>query len=53
MTGHQEDALSACRILLIEDDAPVRVRLARIIGDWPGGKLVGACGTLADAGTVL
>ena len=53
MTGHQEDATTACRILLIEDDAPVRVRLARIIGEWPGGKLVGACGTLADAIQVI
>lgn len=53
MTGLQEDAPNACRILLIEDDAPVRVRLARIIGEWPGGKLVGACGTLGDAVQVI
>lgn len=53
MTGQQEDARTICRILLIEDDAPVRVRLARIIGEWPGGKLVGACGTLADAVQVI
>ena len=38
-----------CRILLIEDDPPVRERLARIIEDWPGGKLIAACGTLTDA----
>ena len=53
MTGDQEDARKACRILLIEDDAPVRVRLARIIGEWSGGKLVGACGTLGDAVQVI
>lgn len=38
-----------CRILLIEDDSPVRERLAAIIRRWPGGKLVAACGKLADA----
>ncbi len=40
---------SVCRILLVEDDAPVRERLARIIGDWPGGRLIAACETLAEA----
>lgn len=53
MTGHQKDLRTTCRILLIEDDAPVRVRLARIIGEWPEGKLVGACSTLADAVQVI
>jgi DNA-binding NarL/FixJ family response regulator len=37
------------RILLVEDDAPVRDRLARVICGWPGGRLVEACGTLAQA----
>ena len=36
MTGHEKDK-PAVRILLIEDDAPVRERLARIIEGWPGG----------------
>lgn len=54
MTGHQEEeARATCRILLIEDDAPVRLRLARIISEWPGGKLIGACGTLGDALQVI
>ena len=53
MTGHQEEPRAACRILLIEDDAPVRVRLARILSEWPGGKLIGACGTLGDALQVI
>lgn len=44
-----ESGKSACRILLVEDDGPVRERLARIVGDWPGGRLVGACATLAEA----
>jgi DNA-binding NarL/FixJ family response regulator len=48
MPGH-EKAKSVCRILLVEDDAPVRDRLARIVGEWPGGRLVAACATLASA----
>jgi DNA-binding NarL/FixJ family response regulator len=42
-----------CRILLIEDDAPVRERLAAIIGNWQRGKLVAACGTLGAAKAVI
>lgn len=42
-----------CRILLIEDDAPVRERLAAIIANWRGGKLVAACGTLGAANAVI
>jgi DNA-binding NarL/FixJ family response regulator len=53
VAGQKQETRTPCRILLIEDDAPVRVRLAGIIGDWPGGKLVGACGTLADAVQVI
>ena len=53
MTGQQEETPTACRILLIEDDAPVRLRLARILSEWPGARLVGACGTLADALQVI
>ena len=53
MTGQQEEPPTACRILLIEDDAPVRLRLARILSEWPGARLVGACGTLADALQVI
>jgi DNA-binding NarL/FixJ family response regulator len=42
-----------CRILLIEDDAPVRERLAAIIGSWPGSNLIAACGTLGAAKAVI
>ncbi len=38
-----------CSILLVEDDAPVRKRLAQIISDWPEGRLAGACATLGEA----
>ena len=44
---------SLCRILLIEDDEPVRERLAAILARWPGGKLVASCGMLADAVDVI
>lgn len=43
------EAGAVCRILLVEDDAPVRERLASIINRWPGGKLIAACGKFADA----
>ncbi|KAB7624071.1 response regulator [Alkalilimnicola sp. S0819] len=39
----------SCRVLLLEDDGPVRERLARILNDWPGGELLAACATLAQA----
>jgi DNA-binding NarL/FixJ family response regulator len=41
------------RIFLIEDDDPVRQRLARIIEDWERVRLVAACGTLAEAMRVI
>ena len=37
------------RIGLVEDDEPIRRRLAAIITDWPGATLVAACATLAEA----
>lgn len=40
---------AATRILLLEDDTPLRERFARILADWPGGELVGACATLEEA----
>ncbi len=44
---------TVCRILLVEDDEPVRERLAAIIGRWPGGRLIASCGKLADAVDVI
>ena len=49
----REESGGACRIVLVEDDAPVRERIARIIRDWPGGQLLAACGTLAEATGVI
>lgn len=48
MTGLEKDK-PAVRILLLEDDDPVRERLARIIESWPGGQLIAACATLGEA----
>ncbi|GAA4334727.1 response regulator transcription factor [Pigmentiphaga soli] len=45
--GVRQDA--PCRVLLVEDDEPLRDRFARILAGWPGGSLVAACATLADA----
>lgn len=41
------------RILLTEDDGPVRERLAALLRDWDGGELVGVCATLADSLAVI
>jgi len=46
---HEGAKSAACRILLIEDDTPVRERLAAIIRGWSGGKLIAACGSLGEA----
>src|SRR4051812_34719467 len=51
--GPGGDRSSACRILLIEDDEPVRERLAGILIGWSGGQLTAACGNLADATTFI
>lgn len=48
-----EKSKSVCRILLVEDHAPVRERLAGIITGWPGGRLVAACETLAEAMRII
>ena len=37
------------RILLLEDEPPLRERFARILDEWPGGELVAACATLGEA----
>jgi DNA-binding NarL/FixJ family response regulator len=47
------DDKDATRIVLVEDDAPVRERLAGIIGHWHGGQLIAACATLAEATEVI
>ncbi|GAA0496816.1 response regulator transcription factor [Pigmentiphaga sp. GD03639] len=36
------------RILLTEDDGPIRERLARIIGEWPEANLCAACANLEE-----
>lgn len=49
MTPQPTSAPAPCRVLLIEDDEPLRDRFARILAGWPGGRLVAACATLAEA----
>jgi len=49
MTSEESKTPTICRIVLVEDDAPVRERLARIIGGWEQGRLIAACATLAEA----
>ena len=48
MAGERSTA-EPLRIVLVEDDEPIRRRLASIITDWPGATLVAACATLAEA----
>ena len=47
MTNGESGA--SCRILLVEDDRPIRERLARIIGSWDHGQLIASCATFAEA----
>lgn len=37
------------KILLTEDDGPIRERLARIVGDWPEAELCATCANLQEA----
>jgi DNA-binding NarL/FixJ family response regulator len=41
------------RVLLLEDDASLRERFAKILRDWPSAELVAACACLAEARQVL
>ena len=43
----------AWRILLTEDDGPVRGRLAALLNDWDGGELVGVCANLTESLDVI
>lgn len=38
-----------CRIVLTEDDEPVRNRLATLLRDWEGADLIAECATLAQS----
>ena len=44
---------TVCHILLVEDDPPVRERLANIIRQWTGGRLVADCATFAEASEAI
>jgi DNA-binding NarL/FixJ family response regulator len=49
----QAESEAIIRVLLVEDDAPIRERLARIITEWPRGHLIAACPTLAAALAII
>lgn len=44
---------AACRIVLVEDDKPIRDRFANILQQWRGGQFVGACATLSAVTAVI
>jgi len=50
---NQGESREPWRILLVEDDEPVRERLAHILMGWERGRLVAACGTLAESMKVM
>lgn len=50
---HSAASGQPCRIVLVEDDQPVRERLAGLVQDWDGGRLVAACGSLGEALAVI
>lgn len=47
--GETKTAGAVCRIVLVEDDGPIRERLAHLISDWPGSALLASCATLTEA----
>lgn len=49
MSEQREHAPTPVRVLLLEDDKPLRERFARILEAWPGGELVAACANLSQA----
>jgi DNA-binding NarL/FixJ family response regulator len=51
--GEGVAAAACCRVLLLEDDEPLRLRFAAILAAWPRGRLVAACGTLGEAMAAL
>ncbi len=49
VAGAEREDGAPCRIVLVEDDGPIRQRLAQLISQWEGSALLAACGTLEDA----
>ncbi len=52
-SSEQAEAKEAWRILLVEDDVPVRERLAHILSRWDRGHVVAACGTLTETMDIM
>ena len=53
MASDESKPTARCRILLLEDDKPIRERLTGIIEAWPHGQLVAACAALAETIQVI
>lgn len=53
MSEEQDTPVRRIRTILVEDDKPVRERLAGIIETWDQAELVAACGTVTDACEVI
>jgi len=49
VTQSGQTARQPWRIVLTEDDEPVRDRLAALLRSWEGGELVAVCGTFAES----
>src|SRR5690606_33129338 len=47
-TGHGQASERAYRIILTEDDEPVRNRFSSLLNDWAGSRLVAACANLSE-----
>lgn len=47
-TGNGQASERAYRIILTEDDEPVRNRFSSLLNDWAGSKLVTACANLSE-----
>ena len=54
-TGPEDDFMVTplLKVVLTEDDGPVRERLARIVHEWPEAELCAACATLEETQAVI
>jgi DNA-binding NarL/FixJ family response regulator len=53
MNTEQDTSVRHIRTVLVEDDAPIRERLAQIIETWDQAELIAVCSTVAEANDVI